>query len=317
MLLPSPKVSVVIPTCNRAELLRCAISSVLSQTWQDFELLVVDDASSDATPQAVRDFPDPRIHYIRHDERKGGSAARNTGIDCARGQYVAFLDDDDEWLPVKLEKQIKLFEGSPTSLGLVYTGYWIIERENGKVIQQTTPVKRGDLSQEIFVRNWVGGTSSVAIRKACFETVGGFDPALPSFQDYDMWIRLAQRFELAFVAEPLLKYHLHERKIWTNLEALKCGMDILLEKHGQSLPLQRNLARYYLSVGARFCFQGEVQKGRKSLSRAIRLNPFEIRSYAYFLFSLLGAKGFAKANQGKDVLLRPMRPRTRTSMEER
>ncbi len=317
MSLPSPKVSIVIPTCDRAEMLRCAISSVLAQTWQDFELLVVDDASKDHTAGVVASFSDPRIVYLKQEQRIGGAAARNRGIDCARGEVVAFLDDDDEWLPMKLEKQMVLFERRPISLGLVYTGYWIIDKESGKVVQQKIPTKQGDLSREIFIRNWVGGSSSVAVRKSCLLAVHGFDPSLPSFQDYDLWIRMAKKFEFDFVKEPLLKYHLHQQKIWTNPDALIRGLDLMLKKHGQSASLKRNLANYYLSLGAGFCRQGEAGKGRRSLGRAILLNPFEARNYFYFLLSMLGANWFVTVHQGMDTLLRPLRPKKDPSIKKR
>ncbi len=106
----NPTVSVIIPTYNRANLVSRAIKSVLNQTYQDFEIIVVDDCSEDNTEEIVKSFNDSRIRYIKHKKNKGGSAARNTGIKRARGKYIAFLDDDDEWLPSKLEKQIMLFE---------------------------------------------------------------------------------------------------------------------------------------------------------------------------------------------------------------
>lgn len=100
-----PTVSVVIPTYNRAHLVGRAIQSVLNQTYQDFEIIVVDDGSTDNTEEVVKSFNDPRIRYIRHDQNRGGSAARNTGIKMARGEYIAFQDSDDEWLPEKLESR--------------------------------------------------------------------------------------------------------------------------------------------------------------------------------------------------------------------
>ena len=102
----SPVVSVIIPTYNRAHLIGRAIRSVLDQTYQDWELIVVDDASTDDIPGIVKGFTDGRVKYIRHDENKGAAAARNTGIQAARGAYIAFLDSDDEWLPEKLERQV-------------------------------------------------------------------------------------------------------------------------------------------------------------------------------------------------------------------
>ena len=115
-----PRVSVVIPTHNRAEWLPRAVASVLAQTWTDFELLIVDDHSTDETPALIARFADRRIRSFRHERNMGQSKALNTGIEHARGEYVAFLDDDDEWLPGKLAAQVALLDAAPPEVGLVY-----------------------------------------------------------------------------------------------------------------------------------------------------------------------------------------------------
>src|SRR5207237_7043535 len=116
-----PKVSVIIPTHNRSGFLRLAVLSVLKQTFPDFELVIVDDASGDDTPAVVKRFEDPRIRYIRHERNLRIAAARNTGISNSTGEYVAFLDDDDEWLPSKLQKQVSALDHSASTVGAVYT----------------------------------------------------------------------------------------------------------------------------------------------------------------------------------------------------
>jgi glycosyltransferase involved in cell wall biosynthesis len=121
--LPMPAVSVIIPTYNRAEFLRLAITSVLNQTFQDFEIIVVDDASEDHTHEVVHNFRDKRIKYIHHEVNKRVAAARNTGVLNSSGAYIAFVDDDDEWLPKKLQMQVALLENSPSIVGGVYTGF--------------------------------------------------------------------------------------------------------------------------------------------------------------------------------------------------
>ena len=115
-----PRVSVVIPTYNRAGLLPRAVASVLAQTWTEFELLIVDDHSTDGTPAAIARFADGRIRSFRHPRNSGQSKALNTGIGHARGDYLAFLDDDDEWLPGKLAAQVAVLDAAPSGVGLVY-----------------------------------------------------------------------------------------------------------------------------------------------------------------------------------------------------
>src|SRR5438034_8399752 len=117
------RVSVIIPTYNRARYLSDAIRSVVNQTFQDFEIIVIDDCSQDQTRIATDSFKDQRIKYLTHDSNRGEAAARNTGIQKSTGSYIAFLDDDDQWAPEKLQLQIQIFEQSATKVGLVYCGY--------------------------------------------------------------------------------------------------------------------------------------------------------------------------------------------------
>lgn len=123
MLNEKPTVSVILPTYNRAHLVGRAIQSVLDQMYQDFEIIVVDDGSGDNTEEIINGFTDTRIRYVKHQKNKGGSAARNTGIKLAKGKYIAFQDSDDEWLPDKLEKQMKAFKKASDEVGVVYTGF--------------------------------------------------------------------------------------------------------------------------------------------------------------------------------------------------
>jgi glycosyltransferase involved in cell wall biosynthesis len=299
-----PKVSVIIPTYNRAELLYAAIASVLGQTFQDFEILVVDDHSPDHTAQVVQRFHDGRIRYLLHETNKGGAAARNTGIQNSAGEYIAFLDDDDEWLPEKLGMQIALLENSPPEVGCIYTGYLVIDRASGNILGQKPAVKRGDLSTALLSGNCLGGTSSVLVRRECFNAVGLFDEALPSFQDYDLWIRLAQKFQFDCISRPLLKYYVHDQQIWTNLAALTKGLAIMLNKYAATSAAQKKYySSYYLSLGVAYCYRGDVRHGRQAYLTAARLYPFEVRSYFNFCLSLLGASAFKFVKDAKNRIV--------------
>jgi glycosyltransferase involved in cell wall biosynthesis len=288
-----PIVSVVIPTYNRKDFLGRAVASVLNQTFQSFEIIVVDDASQDNAEATVRGFRDGRLKYVRHTFRKGGSAARNTGILESRSDYVAFLDDDDEWLPKKLEKQIAVLEQSPASTGAVYTGYFVVDSLSGANLRERTAVKRGNLLNELLVHNCVGGTSSVIVKRECFERVGLFDEDLPSFQDYDLWIRMGREYNFDCISEPLGKYYVHEKKIWTNLEALSQGIEGMLKKHGTARSLRRWLSYQYLSIGEKYCHNRDIDKGRKAYIRAIQLNPFAVRYYRNLCLSFLSPRNLA------------------------
>ena len=154
-----PRVSVIIPTYRRPDFLGKAIESVLNQTFQDFEVIIVDDASNDNTGEVVRGFVDKRIHYVCHEVNRGGAAARNTGILKARGRYIAFLDDDDEWFPEILQLQISLLDQSPPEVGGIYAGYERKMSTTGESLGITLPTKRGDLSYELLLSNPLAGTT--------------------------------------------------------------------------------------------------------------------------------------------------------------
>ena len=166
-----PKVSVIIPTYNRAELLKVAIASVLSQTYKDFEIIVIDDASHDNTQELLTSLKDKRIRYIRHETNKRISAARNTGIVNSHGNYIAFLDDDDEWLPEKLQLQVDFLENSPPIIGVVYTGFYKIDKASGKILEQITPTKKGFIFGDLIAQNWVG-TFDGSLKERVFQKGG-------------------------------------------------------------------------------------------------------------------------------------------------
>ncbi|GJL56732.1 MAG: glycosyl transferase [Nitrospirales bacterium] len=287
------RVSVVIPTCQRPIPLRRAIESVLAQTFQDFELIVIDDASGDSTGQVVESMTDARIRYICHETNKGGSAARNTGIRNARGAYIAFLDDDDEWLPEKLAAQCAVLDNSPAKIGIVYTGYTRIDRTSGKVLSLRIPKKKGDLHDALQLENCLGSTSSVLVKKECFETVGLFDESLPSFQDYDMWLRISKHFHITYVNEILLKYYVHEIKISTSPEKFGKGLERMMAKLGSdSSVLRKNFSIQYCKLGLLYGFKGNSGEGRRAYATAIKLCPLSIKPFAGFFLSLFGAKVF-------------------------
>lgn len=190
-------VSVVIPTRNRAELLRRALASVLGQTHQRLEIIVVDDASSDNTAAVVTGVQDSRIRYLRHETNRGGAAARNTGIRAATGAVIGFLDDDDEWEPEKAEEQLKLLRdhhvvicGSDKSAELFRPG----ARET---------VRLDDLRKGRFT---AGGTGVLMARAAVLKSIM-FDESLPRYQDWDLFIRIAQRHAIVYLNIPLVRYN--------------------------------------------------------------------------------------------------------------
>src|SRR5690625_3525723 len=160
----APTVTVVIPTYNRAHVVHRAIDSVLGQTFADFELIVVDDGSTDGTEAVLSTYTDPRIRYLVQLVNRGVSAARNRGIKEARGEFVAFLDSDDEWFPEKLERQVNRFKRAPDNVGLVYCGVETVGRPSGPWIYE--PAHRGDIYNKLLERNVIHTGSGAMIRRS-------------------------------------------------------------------------------------------------------------------------------------------------------
>jgi len=211
-----PTVSVIIPTYNRAHMLREAIQSVLDQTYQDWELIVVDDGSTDGTPEAVKPYlADSRIHFLKR-ENSGLGSARNFGIRIAKGKYLAFLDDDDLFLPHKLEKQVAWLEAHQ-EVGLLYSYIQIVDGNDGKMSNpRTSPLKPGRSFIELFQKNFIQ-VATVLIRRECFERLGYFDELIDGSEDYFMWLRIAERFPIDYLPETLAIYRKHGQNKSLNL----------------------------------------------------------------------------------------------------
>ncbi|MDZ5784207.1 glycosyltransferase family 2 protein [Marinococcus luteus] len=201
------KVSVVLPTHNRENLISRALESVLCQSYKNLEIIVVSDGSTDQTNSIVNQYKknDSRIKFISYHPGRGGNYARNIGINAANGKYIAFLDDDDEWFKEKIELQLKEFDKNP-NVGLVYTGAQIKYLDSG-ITYNSFPKKIGDLSNEILIANFIGSTSSVMVQADILNEVGLFDEKLKACQDYDLWIRICNRTEIGAVKLPLIKYY--------------------------------------------------------------------------------------------------------------
>jgi len=281
-------VSVIIPTYNRAQLVTKAIDSVLSQTYKDFEIIVVDDGSTDNTEEVVGSFKDSRIHYIRHKENRGGSAARNTGIKASKGEYIAFLDSDDEWLRSKLEKQLRVFYKGDAKLGAVGTGR-VTNYPNNKSVLKIPSENFGNIYKRFLKgRAFPGGTPTMMIKRECFGRIGLFDELLESCQDFDLYFRIAKHYHFYVVRELLVKCTLHTFPgISLNTDAKLQGKRRILLKYSKEIPrLNRLRGRFNFAIGTILCRQNKIKEGRRYLLRAVLAYPFTLKYWVNFFFSI-------------------------------
>ena len=210
-------ISVVIPTKNRSQRLIKAIASAQRQIGVTIEILIVDDASNDATESAVRSLADndSRIKYFRHLQSAGGGASRNTGIKNAAGDLIAFLDDDDEWHEHKLKIQLELLKSEP--LAVAASSSFLLSRsgQTDQLIAITPPSNR----QQLLRSNHLGGASVCLAWKKALIAIGGLDPSLRSCQDWDLWLKLHEKGLIVVSQEPLVKYYVHnDCRITGNLD---------------------------------------------------------------------------------------------------
>jgi glycosyltransferase involved in cell wall biosynthesis len=259
----SPKISVIVPTYNRAYQLKETLCSVLTQTYQDFELIVVDDGSIDDTSKVVKEFP--RVKYLALKENYGVSIARNEGLASAKGKYICFLDSDDLWDQKKLKIQFCWMEDN-TDCQVCYTDeIWI---RNGVRVNQMNIHRK--YSGDIYLHCLplcIVSPSSAMLRIGLFNEIGGFDESLPACEDYDLWLRISMKYEFELINESLvIKKGGHadqlSKKYW--------GMDrfrvVALKKLLDSNSLEGERLRLTRSELARKCsvlIKGFVKRGKK------------------------------------------------------
>lgn len=274
----SPLVSVVIPTYNRADLVGKAIESVLKQTYKNLELIVVDDASTDDTERVVTGYNDDRLQYVQHETNKHVSAARNTGVDIASGEYIAFLDDDDEWLETKLEKQVSKAERTSDRVGLIYC--WMDYYDGDTVVRECHPTIVGDIFEETLGRQPLGNISTWLVKADVFDSVGVFDEDIKRGNDGDFLRRVCCKYHVAKVPEMLTVYnigHSSERITGEDEDSLRAaieGQQTKLRKYGPAFakyPDQEAIVR--AKVGWRLTQLGSWRDGIREFGRAIRLAP--------------------------------------------
>jgi len=284
-------VSVIIPTYKRPfEMLSRAIKSVLAQSYTNIEVIVVDDSPSsfqdrDRIKRQVGEISDDRIIYIQHEFNQGACAARNTGIRNAKGDFIAFLDDDDEWLPDKLKLQLDRMR--ETGAGLVYCASYTITLQDGKEIKKT--IRNNTISgwvyDKLIINNFIGSTSFVLLKREVLESCGGFNNEMKSAQDYELWLRISKKYKVNYVGTPLVNYYVHENeRISTNIDNKIDGLEKLNElnmKYLKSNPKVMAIRKlkiipyYRIKCGRYFALRKWFE--------AFRIYPFQLENVKYLL----------------------------------
>ena len=266
----TPFVSVIIPAYNRAEFLPEAVESVLGQTYRNFELIVVDDGSTDETPAILRHYGEAL--RVIHQKNRGPSAARNAGIRVARGEWLSFLDSDDYWLPRKLERQVNFLQSHPEARICYTEEIWY---RNGRRVNPAK--KHRKFSGWIYLRMLplcIVSPSSVMIHREVLQEVGLFDEELPAAEDYDLWLRIGARYPIFLLKEPLIvKRNGHEgqqsRRIW-GIDRFRIRALVKMLESGVFGPEEKRATRQVLRQKCEIVAGGCEKRGKLTEARYYR-----------------------------------------------
>jgi glycosyltransferase involved in cell wall biosynthesis len=275
------KVSVIIPAYNKSDYTCRAIDSVLRQTYQDIEIIVVDDGSTDDTQVRLKTYL-PRIQYIRKDNG-GACSARNVGIRSAKGKYIALLDCDDLYLPNKIEESVKFLEANP-SVGFVHTMAYLIGRDDSVETIYARPEARenGWIAHRLIFGNFICN-STVLTRRSCLDDVGLFDETIFTPADWDLWLRLAEHYKAAYIDIPLTKYRVTDNYIFHKLELSQKEEAVVIERYFQRNPSISTkfkntiLSSWHLRYAQCYVIKEDAQRVREELKKALAFDPWNVK----------------------------------------
>lgn len=294
----SSLVSIILPTYNCANFLPDSIRSILLQTYGSYEIVVVDDGSTDNTKEVLDTFMG-KIKYISLEQNKGLPTARNIGIQSAQGKYIAFIDADDLWSPEKLQTDIEYFQMYP-EVGMVYSRHVNVD-EKGKFINRGTKrqLPSGNIFIQLFSEQNFITTSTVVVKKEVFETTGLFDEQFFNCQDWDMWLRIAFYFKVAGINKFLVKYRHNPNSLSKNYQRVLKHQKMVIDKiytafkdkeNGISEKLyKKRLALHYAKVGRYYLRAGDKNHAHENFRLSLKYNLLNIRTIRYYLYTLYSA----------------------------
>lgn len=273
-------ISCIVTTYKRPiSVLKRALDSVINQTYQYTEIILVNDGPEDVVlTRKIQDLLksySKSIHYVQLPENQGACAARNVGLREATGAYVAFLDDDDEWLPEKLEKQVRCMREK--DVALVYCSHYYVNKV-GKTGFIEEPLAREGIQKEEFLQllrcNFIGSTSYPLMKTAAVKAVGGFTKGLASSQDHDLWLRIAREYSIYYCREPLVKLYYSKDSISRNQKKVMEGYEYLLKRYADIYRANPEIWNYRLNYLAVCCLRnGAVKEFFKYWFKACKIKP--------------------------------------------
>ena len=286
-----PLVSVIIPTFNRETTIKRAIDSVISQSYSNIEVIVVDDNSNDRTAEIMEQYSNSsHINYIRLKKNIGGAAARNVGIKHSKGSYIAFQDSDDEWLESKLEKQMNVFQ-KKKSVDVVFSKIIRISEEKRSIFPKSDISEVEDAHTSFLKENYIG-TPSAIIKKEKLDQIEGFDESLPRLQDWDLFIQLSKFCTFFMVDEVLCNAYLQSNSITQNKKALIETLKIFDKKYKDSVEAlsREDKAGVYEKYGSLLVNSGSINEGVFYFKKGISSYPYNFKLFFKLLLIKIGGE---------------------------
>jgi glycosyltransferase involved in cell wall biosynthesis len=289
-----PFFSIITPTYRRPFLLQRAIRSVMNQTFNDYEHIIVDDANDEETRLLVNRLVNKQILFYQHKSSKGAGGARNTGIQISRGKRLMFLDDDDEYMPLFLEKMYDFFSKANKNIGFGWTGISRIKDTDAAgelLFSRTWPSAFSAREQGLAEATSVGIGFGVCVRRECIDTIGLFDESLKIGEDTDFLFRLVQKYEFGTIPEILIKIHQHDEDQLTNNSYIRIAMkEKIMERYHDFLADYLLVHYMHYKNYADLCYQWKLRrKGRKAMFSIIKNSPFRFLNFLdLFLYEVSG-----------------------------
>lgn len=291
-------VSVIVPVYNRAHLVTETVASILGQTYQNIEIILINDGSTDNSLDVIQalqhEYPD--VIRIIDQENQGQTVARNQGIRQAQGKYIAFLDSDDLWMTDKLEQQVPLFD---KGVGLVYGGVEFID-EYGETtrFEFCDPSVQGNIYPQLLVKNRMTGGSVVVLAEA-LEMVGVFDPEFKAAENWDLWLRVCKEYQARLVNKPVVKYRLHQNNMSKDVMLMQDAKRQIMAKHCDKHSSDKLVAKYsrlaeadlFYKLGVDCFSREQFGEAIRNFLRVIKISPFYEDTPVRLLRSLLGSQG--------------------------
>lgn len=278
-------ITAVITTFNRKDFLRQALSSVLEQTYNQIQIIVMDNSSSDGTQEYMRQIRDTRIHYIRH-EAIGIAEQRNLGIKHASGKYVGFLDDDDRWLPDKIQLQMAAFKNSTRETALVYGGFEFYDDEGKKWGANTQKIMKDYYNNLLWARDpFTGSASNPLLKKESVLAVGGYNERIKVGEDWELYLRLAFKYPLIKIPRKLLEIRQHTgRRLGDQLKSALKTETYVYRQHSRHMSRALR-SRYDQRIGGKLIRLSKRKYGRVMLKNAIKNNQFNLMAWFQLILS--------------------------------